>query len=111
VWSATDAGRYVKLHITARSGHDGQLAHPSAVRCSPARQHTPARQSPSAGSCRRIGADREKLALFGLSSFLDNIPYRGVIRKQSQHRLVILVKGRSWLASYPKTTETLVRVG
>jgi hypothetical protein len=29
----------------------------------------------------------------GLSSFLDNIPYRGVIWKQRQHRLAILVRG------------------
>jgi hypothetical protein len=29
----------------------------------------------------------------GLSAFLDNIPYRGVIPKQRQHRRAILVKG------------------
>jgi len=38
----------------------------------------------------------------GLSSFLDNIPYRRVIRKQRQHPVAILVKGRSWLESYPE---------
>jgi ABC-type multidrug transport system fused ATPase/permease subunit len=44
----------------------------------------------------------------GLSCLPDNIPYRDVIRKQHEHRVASLVKGRSWLESYPETIQSLV---
>jgi hypothetical protein len=58
-----------------------------------------------------------KLNDSGLSPFLDNIPYRGVIPKQRQHRLAILVKGRALVKTgggagwkvIQKTRESLVR--
>lgn len=94
--------------LSARTGHDGQLANASAVRCSHARQHTFACQSRQEETVVGSALIGSTLNCPWLSCFLDNIPYGGVIRKQRQQRLAIRVSGRSWLGSYPETRQSLV---
>jgi hypothetical protein len=90
------------------SGHDGQLANPTAVRCSHAWQHTFARQSRQQEGVAGLDLIGRNLNCSGLPRFLDNIPYRSVIRKQRRHRLTILVAIAGWLESYPETGELFV---
>jgi hypothetical protein len=93
----------------ADSGHHRQLPNPSAVRCSHTWQRTFARQSRQQEAVVGSALIRRNLNYSGLSPFLDNIPHRGVIRKQRQHRLAIPLKRRSCLVSYPETRESLVK--